>query len=142
MCFAWTEGNALFSGDHVMGWSTTVIVPPDGSMTDYLSSLDKLLIRNEDCFWPTHGSPIKDTIPYLTALIEHRLQRIETIRTLLKPKDLRITDMVPEMYPDLQPELHGAAGLSPLASIQHLERLGEVQPIVGSGSDTYFRFVK
>ena len=86
--------------------------------------------------------PIKDTIPYLTALIEHRLQRIETIRTLLKPKDLRITDMVPEMYPDLQLELHGAAGLSTLASIQHLERLGEVQPIAGSGSDTYFRFVK
>ncbi len=142
MCFAWTEGNALFTGDHVMGWSTTVIVPPDGSMTDYLSSLDKLLMRNEDFFWPTHGSPIKDPIPYLTALIEHRLQRIETIRTLLKPKDLRITDMVPEMYPDLQPELHGAAGLSTLASIQHLERLGEVQPIAGSGSDTYFRFVK
>ncbi|GIT48832.1 MAG: hypothetical protein Ct9H300mP14_07600 [Gammaproteobacteria bacterium] len=58
-------GQALFSGDHVMGWSTTVIVPPDGSMTDYLSSLDKLLMRNEDCFWPTHGSPIKGPSPTL-----------------------------------------------------------------------------
>jgi glyoxylase-like metal-dependent hydrolase (beta-lactamase superfamily II) len=111
-------------------------------MTDYLSSLDKLLTRNEDRFWPTHGAPIKDPLPYLTALIEHRLLRIETIRTLLELEDLRITDMVPQMYPDIQPELHSAAGLSTLASIQHLERLGEVQPIAGSGSDTYFRFLR
>ena len=88
------------------------------------------------------AEPIKEPTPHLKALIEHRLQRIETIRTLLGQKDLRITDMVPEMYPDLQPELHGAAGLSTLASIQHLERLGEVQSIAGSGSDTYFRFLK
>ena len=142
MCYAWNEGNALFTGDHVMGWSTTVIVPPDGNMTDYLSSLDKLLTRNEDRFWPTHGAPIKDPLPYHSALIEHRLLRIETIRTLFELEDLRITDMVPQMYPDIQPELHSAAGLSTLASIQHLDRLGEVQPIAGSGSDTYFRFLR
>ena len=139
MCYTWNEGNAVFTGDHIMGWSTTVIIPPDGNMTDYLSSLEKLLARTEDCFWPTHGAPIKDPLPYLTALIEHRLQRIETICTLLKSEDLRITDMVPKMYPDIQPELHSAAGLSTLASLQHLERLGEVQPIAGSGSDTFFR---
>ena len=139
MCYTWNEGNAVFTGDHVMGWSTTVIIPPDGNMTDYLSSLEKLLARTEDCFWPTHGAPIKDPLPYLTALIEHRLQRIETICTLLKSEDLRITDMIPKMYPDIQPELHSAAGLSTLASLQHLERLGEVQPIAGSGSDTFFR---
>ena len=142
MCYTWNEGNAVFTGDHIMGWSTTVIIPPDGNMTDYLSSLEKLLARTEDCFWPTHGAPIKDSLPYLTALIEHRLQRIETICTLLKSEDLRITDMIPKMYPDIQPELHSAAGLSTLASLQHLERLGEVQPIAGSGSDTFFRCLR
>ena len=140
LCFAWDEHDLLFSGDHVMGWSTTVIIPPDGNMTDYLASLDKLHQRHDACLWPTHGPPVTDPEPYLLALIEHRIERIDSIRELLRTDDRRISDMVPLLYPDIQPALHTAAGLSTLASVQHLQRLGEVTTLEDVGRGVVFSY--
>ena len=75
LCYALAQENALFSGDHIMGWSTTVITPPDGDMTDYLASLDTIRARNFDVLWPTHGAPIRAVDPFIAAYIAHRQDR-------------------------------------------------------------------
>ena len=123
-----------------MGWSTTVIIPPDGNMTDYLASLDKLHQRHDACLWQTHGPPVTDPAPYLLALIEHRIERIDSIRELLRTDDRRISDIVPLLYPYFQPALHTAAGLSTLASVQHLQRLGEVTTLEDVGRGVVFSY--
>jgi len=140
MCFSWEQHDLLFSGDHVMAWSTTVIIPPDGNMTDYLASLEKLHKRSDACLWPTHGPPVTDPTLYISALIEHRLARIKAIRELLRPGSQRINDMVPSLYPDIQPALRTAAGLSTLASLEHLQRLGEVTAQEDTGRGVFFSY--
>ena len=96
--------------------------------------------RHDACLWPTHGPPVTDPEPYLLALIEHRNERIDSIRELLRTDDRRISDMVPLLYPDIQPALHTAAGLSTLASVQHLERLGEVTTLEDVGRGVVFSY--
>ena len=140
MCFSWEQHDLLFSGDHVMAWSTTVIIPPDGNMTDYLASLEKLHKRRDACLWPTHGPPVTDPTLYISALIEHRLARIKAIRELLRTGSQRINDMVPSLYPDIQPALRTAAGLSTLASLEHLQRLGEVTAQEDTGRGVFFSY--
>lgn len=128
MCFALKEENALFSGDHIMGWSTTIVAPPDGDMGDYMKSLDKVQDRNFDILWPTHGAPIKDDVPgFIEAYKNHRLGRERAILEHLERGEISIRDMVKDMYADVDQRLHPAAALSVLGHMRQLVKEGVVQ---------------
>jgi len=120
----------------VMGWSTSVISPPDGDMGDYLRSLSRLLDRDEVRYWPTHGPSIDDPKPFVRAFIAHRREREEQILACLRDGVGRIPDMVPRMYAGLAPGLFPAAGRSVFAAILRLLESGQVvtdgQPAVDS----------
>tara|TARA_R110002072_G_scaffold64_5_gene346 strand:- start:13673 stop:14575 length:903 start_codon:yes stop_codon:yes gene_type:complete len=120
MCFALKEENALFTGDHVMGWSTSVIGPPDGDMTQYMDSLKKLLDRSEDVYWPTHGTCIKDVKHFVQTFIDHRLAREQQILVCIKDGVRKINDMVPMMYQETDKALYPAAARSVLAAMERL----------------------
>lgn len=122
VAFALREENALFSGDHVMGWSTTVVAPPDGNMRDYMASLDKVIARDFDTLWPTHGPPIRDVKPFLEAYRAHRLEREAQIVARLRGGDRTIAQMVEALYAAVDRALWPAASLSVLA---HLIKLVE-----------------
>jgi len=126
VCYALKEENALFSGDHVMGWSTTVISPPDGHMGDYFASLEKVRARNFSTIWPTHGPPVTNVAPFLDAYIAHRRAREQMILDRLKAGDTLIPDMVKVIYKDVDKRLHPAACHSVLAHIIHLVETGKV----------------
>lgn len=126
VCFALLEENALFSGDHVMGWSTTVISPPDGNMTDYYTSLDKVAARGFATLWPTHGPPITEPAPFIAAYKAHRLDRERQILEQIAAGRQRIAEMVPVMYAAVDARLHPAAAHSVLAHMIHLTRQGVV----------------
>ena len=126
LCYALKEENALFSGDHIMGWSTTVITPPDGDMSDYLESLARIRTRDFATLWPTHGPPIRDVTPFIDAYAEHRQERIDQILGALKAGPARIGDLVPTLYADVDPRLWPAAARSMLAAMIHLERQGRI----------------
>ena len=97
LCYALEEEKILFTGDHVMGWATTVIVPPDGNMDDYIKSLKKLLLCDYKIYYPTHGSPIKEPKKYVRGLIAHRKMRENQILEELKKNSLSIDEMVPKI---------------------------------------------
>jgi glyoxylase-like metal-dependent hydrolase (beta-lactamase superfamily II) len=120
VCFGLPKERALFSGDHVMGWSTTVVSPPDGDMGDYLASLAKLLRRDDARLYPTHGTAIDDPKPFVQSLIDHRAQREQQILAELSAGPARIGEMVPRMYKDVPAYLHPAAARSVLAHVLHL----------------------
>ena len=120
LCFALAEEAALFSGDHVMGWSTTVVSPPDGDMAAYMASLARLGQRAETTFWPTHGPPIEQPAEFVAALIAHRQEREEQILKCLQDGIGKIPDMVRKMYTDIDPVLYGAAGRSVLSHLVHM----------------------
>ena len=124
LCFAY--GNALLTGDHVMGWSTTVVVPPDGDMAAYMASLHKLRERGEAVYYPAHGPPVTNPAQYLRGLIGHRLQREKQILRLVGEGRRDIPDIVANAYPGLDPRLVTAAGGSVLAHLVDLERRGLV----------------
>lgn len=126
MAYALIEENALFSGDHIMGWSTTVIGPPDGDMSDYLASLEKVRDRDFATLWPTHGPPVRDVRPFLEAFIEHRLEREAQIVEQLAAGRRLIKDMVAVIYADVDKRLHPAACHSVLAHMIRLVDLGQV----------------
>lgn len=126
LCFALLGEKVLFSGDHVMGWSTSIISPPDGDMTSYMDSLDKLLDRDDTIYWPTHGTSIETPQPFVRAFIEHRLERERQIINCLTREVSRITDMVPLMYTELDERMYGAAARSVFAAMQRLTDLGQV----------------
>ena len=115
ICFQLREEKTLFSGDHVMGWSTSVISPPDGDMGDYMSSLQLLLERDDERYWPTHGPCIDDPKPFVQAFIEHRREREEQILQCLKDGITTIQAMVPIMYRELPKNLYPAAARSVFA---------------------------
>ena len=139
MAYALREENALFPGDHIMGWSTTVISPPDGDMSAYLDSLYKVRDRDFDVLWPTHGPPVRDVRPFIDAYIAHRLEREEQIRAQLRAGRARIKDMVPIMYANVDARLHPAACHSVLAHMLRLVSLGEVRCDGLPGVDAEFR---
>ena len=120
MCFSFQEENALFCGDHVMGWSTTVVSPPDGNMKSYMDSLKKVADRKEITFYPTHGAPISDPKSFIVALVALRKEREEQIILCLKDGISLIPEMVKRMYVGIDPKLHKAAGRSVLAHMIHL----------------------
>ena len=120
VCYQLREHKALFSGDHVMGWSTTIISPPDGDIASYLASLELLLDRDDACYWPTHGPCIRDPKPLVRALIDHRLERADEIRACLADGVERIADMVPRMYSELPEGMYPAAARSVFSTLIYL----------------------
>jgi glyoxylase-like metal-dependent hydrolase (beta-lactamase superfamily II) len=126
MCFALREEKALFTGDHVMGWSTTVVTPPDGDMRSYMASLRKLLPRNDEILWPTHGAPVRDPKPFVQAYIDHRMEREAQILACLRDGISTIPDLVVRMYADVDKRLHPAAARSVLAHLIQLSQDGRV----------------
>lgn len=126
LCFALCEEKALFTGDHVMGWSTSIVSPPDGDMTSYMDSLDRLLHRDDKVYWPTHGTSIDDPKPFVQAFIEHRLERERQIVDCLQQGVTEIQAMVPLMYTELDEKMYGAAARSVFAAMQRLTDLGQV----------------
>jgi glyoxylase-like metal-dependent hydrolase (beta-lactamase superfamily II) len=127
LCFAWRESAALFSGDHVMSWSTSVVAPPDGDMAAYMASLDKLLARPEQVYYPTHGPPIADAHDHVRRLIAHRRQREGQILARVAEGEGWISGMVAELYRDVDPRLHPAAERSVLAHLVDLKARGLVR---------------
>jgi glyoxylase-like metal-dependent hydrolase (beta-lactamase superfamily II) len=125
LCYAY-EG-ALFTGDHVMGWSTTVVVPPDGDMAAYMQSLDKLRQRDDRVYFPAHGPAVENPKQYVRHLVGHRMQREKQILTLLSERARPIPDIVANAYPGLDPRLTAAAGGSVYAHLLDLERRGLVE---------------
>lgn len=138
LCYALAEENCLFSGDHIMGWSTTVITPPDGDMTDYLASLDLIRARKFDTLWPTHGAPIREVDAFIAAYIAHRHERVDQILNALKGGPGRIRDLVPRLYADVDPRLHPAAARSMLAAMIHLARNGTIRADGAPGPESTY----
>jgi len=127
LCYALVEEGALFSGDHVMGWSTSVVSPPDGDMADYMASLDRLMQRGQDrVYYPAHGDPIENPQRFVRGIAGHRRQREGQILRLLREEARPIVAMVEKMYAGVDPRLHGAAGRSVLAHLIDLETRGLV----------------
>lgn len=112
LAYALEEENALFCGDHVMGWSTTVVAPPDGDMSAYMTSLDRVIAAGFDRLWPTHGASIDDPAPFLAAYRAHRVDRDAQILARLHAGDRRIAEMVPHIYATVDRWLWPAASLS------------------------------
>jgi glyoxylase-like metal-dependent hydrolase (beta-lactamase superfamily II) len=136
ICYSLVEERGLFSGDHVMGWSTSVVSPPEGHMGDYLRSLELLLTREDDIYWPTHGPPVHDPKELVRAFIAHRHHREEQIMDCLRAGVTTIDAMVPVIYADVATELHPAAARSTYAHLVHMVETGVVhcegQPSPGS----------
>jgi len=130
LCYALEDETAstgvLFSGDHVMGWSTTVVAPPDGDMADYMASLAKLRARDDRVFYPAHGPAIERPHKLLRGMMGHRLQRERQILRLLGERPAPVAELVPAMYRAVDKVLWPAAGQSVLAHLIDLERRGRV----------------
>jgi len=128
LCFALEEEGALFTGDHVMGWSTSVVSPPDGDMGDYLVSLDRLVNRTDAIYYPAHGDPITEPQRFARGMLGHRRMREgQILRFLDREGPSTIPQMVATMYVGLDPRLHGAAGRSVLAHLIDLDGRGLVE---------------
>jgi glyoxylase-like metal-dependent hydrolase (beta-lactamase superfamily II) len=127
LCFALLEETILFTGDHVMGWSTSVISPPDGDMSAYMRSMQRLLGRDDRIYYPAHGEPIENPQRLVRGMMGHRKQREgQILRFLERNGDSAIPDMVAEMYKGVDPRLYGAAGRSVLAHLIDLDGRGMV----------------
>ena len=134
------EEDALFCGDHVMGWSTTVVSPPHGDMDAYLDSLDKVRDGGFATLWPTHGPPIRQPERFLRAYKGHRLARERQLITALSRGPARIPELVAALYAGVDVRLHGAAGRSLWAHLIRLVRLGRVAAVEGeAGLDATYR---
>ncbi len=132
LCFALREEQSLFSGDHVMGWSTTIIPPPDGNLNSYLDSLRLLMPRSEKTFYPTHGAPITDPATLVPALFAHREARTEQIVACMADGIDTIKEMVLRMYTHVPAELYTAAAASVMS---HLVALHETATITCSDDE-------
>jgi glyoxylase-like metal-dependent hydrolase (beta-lactamase superfamily II) len=139
ICFALEEEAALFSGDHIMGWSTTVVSPPDGDMTDYYASLEKVRAGGYRTLWPTHGPPVTDPGPFIDAYVAHRHEREAQILAQLAAGRATIAAMVPVIYAAVDRRLHPAAARSVLAHLIHLVRQGVVTTDGEPSLDSHFR---
>ena len=122
--FALEGTGTLFSADHVMAWSTSIVAPPDGAMADYMGSLDRLLARDDRLLLPGHGGPVAAPQRFMRGLKTHRKMRERAILERIRAGDRTIRDMVAAIYRDTDPRLHGAAGLSVLAHLEDLVARG------------------
>lgn len=132
VCYSERTRGVLFPGDHVMGWSTTVISPPDGRIRDYLANLERLLGRDEAVYYPTHGPPIEDPRPFVAGLLEHRRERERQIVGRLAGGPRTVEEIVAVLYADVPEELHRPAGRSVSA---HLIALVEDGTVTGPDAD-------
>ncbi|HEY8578414.1 MAG TPA: MBL fold metallo-hydrolase [Beijerinckiaceae bacterium] len=132
LCFAFAQERALFSGDHVMAWSTSIVAPPDGRMSDYMASLDRLAGRDETVYWPGHGAPVTNPQRYVRGLASHRRMREASILERLAAGDAEIPAIVDRLYAGLDARLKPAAGLSVLAHLQDLVERGLVRSDMGA----------
>jgi len=139
ICFALREEDALFSGDHIMGWSTTVVSPPDGDMTAYMQSLELVKARNFTTLWPTHGPPVLEVDPFIAAYIAHRRAREAQVLKAVTDGHGRIKDMVPVLYAETDKRLWPAAARSVLGHMIDLERRGIVKTDGVPGLDSDYR---
>jgi len=142
LCYALPEERTFFSGDHVMGWSTSVISPPDGDMGAYLASLEKLLARDDACYVPTHGPAIENPKTYVQALIAHRHERAATILAVLARGPATVPEIVAAVYVGLDPRLLRAAGRSTLAHLIHAIAQGRVACEGAPALDSIFRLAR
>ena len=127
ICFGLREENACLTGDHIMGWSTTIVAPPDGNMADYMRSLDKIEAMDFDILWPTHGSPVREDVKgFIQAYRQHRQDREAAIIKHLKAGETNIPRMVETMYADVEKRLHPAAAMSVLGHMLKLIEEGRV----------------
>ena len=137
LCYSLVESGALFTGDHVMAWSTSVVSPPDGDMSAYMASLQKLHDREDTVFYPAHGPAVDKPRQLVRGMLGHRRQREGQILRLLGEGPITIADMVPRMYKGLDPSLTGAAGRSVLAHLLDLGNQGRVRCDPGPGGETW-----
>ena len=136
LCFALAEENAVLTGDHVMGWSTTIIPPPDGDVADYLESLQLLLDRSDEVLYPTHGGPINRPQRYVSALLNHRLRRESQVLGQLANGPASAKQMVAVLYADVRKELHRPAARSVVAHLTKLHNEGQAAPAIPDASPT------
>ena len=125
LCFALEETKALFTGDHVMGWSTSVVAPPDGDMAAYLASLERLVPRDDRIYYPAHGDPVGKPAQLLRGMIGHRRQRERQLLRALGRDPATPQALVPLLYPALDPGLRGAAAASLHAHLIALAASGQ-----------------
>ena len=126
LCFHIPATNILLSGDHVMGWNTSVIAPPEGHMGSYMRSLELLMERNDSIYFPAHGGPVFEPQRYVKALIFHRRWREGEILECIRAGCTSIARMVPRMYNGIEPSLAGAAALAVLAQLEFMAEKGSV----------------
>ena len=138
ICYQLQGEGALFTGDHVMGWSTSIISPPDGDMAAYMASLELLLERDDRIYWPTHGPCIGDPEPLVSAFIAHRRERERQILDCIGDGVLRIGEMAPLMYADLPEFMHPAAARSVLAATVYLVENGTLTTEGVPGLDSVY----
>ena len=141
MCWSLAEERALFTGDHVMGWSTTVVSPPDGDMAAYMTSLRRVADRGDEILWPTHGPARTDGASYVRALVEHRIERERGVLDAVRSGRSTIPEIVELLYAHVREELHKPAGRSVWGHLVKLHAEGEVE-VEGSGRpalDSVFR---
>ena len=139
MAFALKQENALFSGDHVMAWSTSVIAPPDGNMADYFASLEVLKGRSEEVYWPGHGPEKRDPLPFVRAFATHRRMREQAIFKRIEQGDTSIMEVVRSVYATIDPRLHPAAAMSTLAHVEHLMEQGRIVSDTGPSLAAAYR---
>jgi glyoxylase-like metal-dependent hydrolase (beta-lactamase superfamily II) len=142
ICYALAEENACFTGDHIMGWSTTVVTPPDGDMADYMASLELIKARGFATLWPTHGPPITSPGPFIDGYVAHRHERTRQILAELARGETQIEAMVPRMYVGVDARLFPAAGRSVLAHLLQLVRDGRVVSDGPPGPQSAFRLAR
>lgn len=141
LCFALKEERTLFTGDHIMGWATTVVAPPDGDMGDYLSSLDLLLERDDATYLPTHGAPVDKPHRFVRAVRAHRRMRDGQILDQLRRGRMTIREIVPALYADIDRRLHGAAAMNVFAHLIRLVEAGAVECDGPPSIDSIYRMV-
>jgi glyoxylase-like metal-dependent hydrolase (beta-lactamase superfamily II) len=141
MCYALAEERTLFTGDHVMGWSTTVVSPPDGDMRAYVESLRKVAGRDDAVLWPTHGPPRTDAREYVQALVDHRLEREHAVLVAVRSGLDNVGSIVARLYVDVPVELHKPAARSVLAHLVALVQDGSITADDGGRARASSRFV-
>ena len=140
MCVHLDAENALFSGDHVMGWSTTIVSPPDGDMRAYIDSLRKVIDRRDGILWPTHGGPITDPAPFLRAYLAHRLEREQQVIDQIRAGNDTIPGIVKVLYAQLPTRLHRPARRSVWSHVRKLCDDGVVRPTDEGGARLLARY--
>ena len=134
LCFALAQEKAVLSGDHVMGWSTTIIPPPDGDMRAYLRSLELLLERDDAILWPTHGGPVTNPAPFVQALLDHRRARERQIMTQLEAGPRSVREIVEVLYAGVAPGLWRPAARSVISHLLALRDDGRARPAITDAS--------